>query len=147
MPEVISAEEFNLQRFLGKWVVLYFYPKDNTPGCTIEACEFKNLRQKFLDLNVEIVGVSPDTVESHRKFRQKYDLGFYLVSDPNRILIEKFDCKKEKTMFGKKFISTKRNTFILDPQGNVVKKYVNVNPLTNPKEVLEDIVKLQKSQS
>jgi thioredoxin-dependent peroxiredoxin len=110
-----------LNDFKGKKVVLYFYPKDDTPGCTKEACSFRDEFPKFGDLNAVILGVSPDSPESHRKFIAKYNLPFTLLSDENKEVVEKYDVWKEKNNYGKIYMGVERTTFIIDENG-IIKK-------------------------
>lgn len=122
---------------LGRHVLLYFYPKDNTPGCTTEACNFRDANDDIKELGVEIIGVSKDSVESHQKFLQKYHLNFELWSDENRELMEAFGAYGEKKMFGKISLGVKRSTFIIDPQGEVIKIYKTVKPNEHAEQVLK----------
>jgi thioredoxin-dependent peroxiredoxin len=116
-----NGETVALNDFKGKRVVLYFYPKDDTPGCTKEACSFRDEFPKFGDLNVVILGVSPDSIESHKKFIEKYKLPFDLLSDEKKEVVEKYEVWKEKNNYGKIYMGVERSTFILD-ENLVIKK-------------------------
>jgi thioredoxin-dependent peroxiredoxin len=109
----------SLDQFRGKNVVLYFYPKDDTPGCTKEACNFRDELPRFKNLNAEIIGISTDSVTSHKKFAGKYDLPFTLLSDENKDIVEKYGVWKEKNMYGRKKMGTERTTFVIDKDGVV----------------------------
>lgn len=111
-----------LEDFQGKWVVLYFYPKDNTSGCTIEAIEFTAAMEKFNDLNAIVIGVSPDSCKSHVKFIEKQGLKVLLLSDPAHEMIEKYGAWQEKSMYGRKYMGVQRSTVLVDPEGVV--KYI-----------------------
>jgi peroxiredoxin Q/BCP len=126
----------------GKWLVLYFYPKDDTPGCTTEACSLRDARDDIAALGAEIVGVSSDEASSHEKFKAKYTLNFTLLSDPEKTAINAYDAWGKK-MFGKEGIL--RKTFIIDPNGMVVKAYGRVTPLGHGERVVADLKKLQVS--
>ena len=127
----------SLSDFLGKRVVLYFYSKDNTPGCSRQACAFAAAYEGFRAKNVAVIGISKDSVESHRKFAEKYDLPFLLLSDPDRIAIEAYGVWQEKKLYGKTSMGVARTTFIIDDQGRVEKVMPRVKPDTNASEILE----------
>lgn len=131
----------SLSDFKGKWLVLYFYPKDNTPGCTIQARDFTIDSKKFEKLNAQVVGVSKDDAESHKKFRSDHKLSLLLLSDQDGKVIDKYGAWGKK-QFGKEGIL--RKTFIIDPQGTVQKVYGRVIPLGHSKKVLEDLKNLQE---
>lgn len=124
----------------GKWVVLYFYPRDDTPGCTKEACRFRDIKKEFENKNTIIIGISKDTVESHKKFSDKYHLNFPILSDPDKKVIQEFKAWGEKKFLGKTFMGTLRNTYLINPEGEIVKEFQKVNPLIHPQEVLKEIV-------
>ncbi|MGB1719973.1 MAG: thioredoxin-dependent thiol peroxidase [Candidatus Latescibacterota bacterium] len=107
----------SLSDFKGQKVVLYFYPKDDTPGCTKEACGFRDAQDDYMEANAVVIGVSPDSEKSHQRFRDKYDLPFLLLADPERQAIEAYDVWKEKNMYGKKYMGVERSTFIIDEDG------------------------------
>ena len=126
----------NLSDFLGKKVVLYFYPKDNTPGCTRQACAFAAAYEGFKSKNVVVIGISKDSVASHLRFAQKYDLPFILLSDPELQAIQSYGVWQEKKLYGKVSMGVVRTTFIIDAQGNLEKVMPKVKPDTNAAEIL-----------
>lgn len=129
--------ELSLKDFEGKTLVLYFYPKDNTSGCTVEAEGFRDLYDEFKKLGAEVVGISKDTVKSHIKFKEKLNLPFELLADPEREVHREFDVLKAGKMYGKDVIRTIRSTFIFDKEGKLVKEFRDVKAKTHPEEVLE----------
>ena len=131
------GEEVHLSDFLGKKVVLYFYPKDSTPGCTRQACAFAASYEAFKAQDVVIIGVSKDSVASHVKFAEKYELPFILLSDPERQAIEPYGVWQEKKMCGKTCMGVVRTTFIIDEQGIIQHVMPKVKPDTNAGEILE----------
>ena len=126
----------SLSDFLGKKVVLYFYPKDNTPGCTRQACAFAAAYEGFKAKDVVVIGISKDSVASHLKFAQKYDLPFVLLSDPELQAIQAYGVWQEKKLYGKVSMGVVRTTFIIDEQGNIEKVMPKVKPDTNAAEIL-----------
>lgn len=126
-----------LSDWKGKKIVLYFYPKDNTSGCTRQACSFRDNYKLYEGLNVVIIGISKDTVSYHRKFIDKYDLPFVLLSDPNKEVCELYEVLKEKSMYGKKYMGINRSTYIIDENGIIIKAMEGVNPDTNALDVLD----------
>ena len=138
-----EGKEVSLKDFSGKKVVVYFYPKDNTPGCTRQACGFGASYDKFKEKNVEVIGISKDSAASHLKFAQKYDLPFILLSDPNLEAIKAYDVWQEKKMCGKTSMGVVRTTFIIDENGNIEKIMPKVKPDTNAEEILEILNKEQ----
>ncbi len=124
--ETNSGETVTLSKFKGTNVVLYFYPKDMTPGCTTEACDFRDQIQQFTEVNAVILGVSPDPVERHQKFVEKYGLPFLLLADTEHRLAEAFGVWKLKKNFGKEYMGIERSTFIIDKEGNLVKEWRKV---------------------
>ena len=131
-----NGAEVRLSDFLGKKVVLYFYPKDNTPGCTRQACAFAGSYAAFKDQNVVVIGVSKDSVASHMKFAQKYELPFILLSDPELQAIQAYDVWQEKKLYGKVSMGVVRSTYIIDEQGMIEKVMPKVKPDTNAAEIL-----------
>ena len=127
----------SLSDFLGKKVVLYFYPKDNTPGCTRQACAFAGAYAEFKNKNVEVIGISKDSVASHVKFAEKYNLPFILLSDASLDVIKAYGVWQEKKLYGKVSMGVVRTTFIIDPEGSREKVMCKVNPDTNAAEILE----------
>ena len=134
-----NGNDFTLSSLLGKKVVLYFYPKDNTPGCTRQACAFAGAYKQFEAKGVEVVGISKDSVASHVKFAEKYELPFILLSDPDRVAIEAYGVWQEKKMCGKVSMGVVRTTFIIDENGNIEKVMPKVKPDTNAADLLADI--------
>ena len=132
-----DGKSVSLSDFLGQKVVLYFYPKDNTPGCTKQACAFAAAYQGFLDTNTAVIGISKDSVASHQKFAQKYDLPFVLLSDPELLAIQAYDVWKEKKLYGKVSFGVVRTTYIIDEQGIIEHVMPKVKPDTNAAEILE----------
>lgn len=134
-----DKHEHSLREFLGKKVILYFYPKDNTPGCSIEAQEFRDINKDFSDLNTIVIGVSRDSLKSHDKFIEKFNLPFLLLSDENETLCKAFDVLKEKTMFGKTSIGVVRSTFLINENGSIEKEWRKVKSAGHAEEVLSYI--------
>lgn len=130
-----NGEKVSLSDFLGKKVVLYFYPKDNTQGCSEQADLFNKMYELFKENNIEIIGISKDSIKSHIKFIEKYDLKFMLLSDEQKEVLQLYDVFKEKSMYGKMVMSTVRSTFIIDENGNVEKIFSKVKAKNNPEEV------------
>lgn len=148
MPEVGKAapafklknqdgKTISLSDFKGKDVVLYFYPKDDTPGCTTEACSFRDELPRFKGVNAVILGVSPDSVESHKKFADKYELPFDLLSDETKEIVQKYDVWKEKNNYGKKYMGVVRSTFIIDKDNKIKKIFNNVKVNGHSEEVMK----------
>ena len=127
----------SLSDFLGKKVVLYFYPKDNTPGCTRQACAFAGAYGEFARRGVEVIGISRDSIASHVKFAEKYSLPFVLLSDPEREAIKAYGVWQEKKLYGKLSFGVVRTTFIIDEQGNIEAVMPKVKPDTNAAQILE----------
>jgi peroxiredoxin Q/BCP len=125
--------------YKGKWVVLYFYPRDNTPGCTKEACSFRDSINKFKKLGVQIMGVSKDSVASHKKFAEKYQLNFPILSDETKDVIKKYKSWGTKKFMGREFEGTLRNTYLINPEGEIIKFYEKVNPLIHSEQILKDL--------
>jgi thioredoxin-dependent peroxiredoxin len=134
-----NSEYISLNDFKGKNVILYFYPKDDTSGCTAEACAFRDDFPKFEKTDAVILGVSPDSVESHKKFEQKYNLNFNLLSDEKKEVVEKYDVWKEKNMYGRKYMGVERTTFVIDPEGKIKKIFRKVKVDGHNKEVLKEL--------
>lgn len=132
-----NGKTWTLADFSGKKLVLYFYPRDNTPGCTTEACGFRDSYQVFKDRGIEVVGVSPDTEASHRKFREKFNLPFILLTDPDKQVLQEYGAYGEKMMYGKKVMGVIRSTFVIDESGTIIKVFPKVSPDKHVKELLE----------
>ena len=132
-----DEKKISLKDFVGQKVVLYFYPKDDTSGCTKEACSFSDDLPKFSKIDAVILGVSPDSVKSHKKFSEKYKLKFDLLADEEKNVIEKYDVWKEKSMYGRKYMGVERTTFIIDEKGKIKKIFNKVKVDGHNKEVLE----------
>lgn len=131
-----EGQEVSLSQFAGKRVVLYFYPRDNTPGCTRQACAFAQNYEGFTRQDVVVIGVSKDSVASHLKFAQKYELPFVLLSDPDLQAIQAYGVWQEKKLYGKVSMGVVRTTYLIDPQGNIEKVMPKVKPDTNAAEIL-----------
>ena len=127
----------SLSQFAGKKVIVYFYPKDNTPGCTRQACAFAEAFEKFRNIDAIVIGISKDSVSSHVKFAEKYALPFVLLSDPEHEVIEAFGAWGEKKNYGKTYFGTVRSTFVIDENGIIEKVMPKVKPDTNAAEILE----------
>lgn len=120
-----NEKEYSLSNFKGQKIILYFYPKDNTSGCTQEACDFRDNINR-LTKYATVIGVSPDSIKSHKSFKEKQDLNFILLSDPEHKLAEQFEVWKEKSMYGRKYMGIERSTFILTPEGEIEKEWRKV---------------------
>lgn len=134
-----NGQAVSLSDFMGKKVVLYFYPKDNTPGCTRQACAFAGLYQEFERKGIVVIGISKDSVASHQKFAEKYNLPFILLADPERVAIEAYGVWQEKKLYGKTSMGVARTTFIIDENGIVEKVMNKVKPDTNAMEILSEL--------
>jgi thioredoxin-dependent peroxiredoxin len=121
-----DGNNISLKDFKGKKVVLYFYPKDDTPGCTKESCNFRDEFPRFTGANAAVVGISPDSVQSHKKFAEKYKLPFTLLADEEKEVVKKYGVWKEKSMYGKKYMGVERTTFIIDENGKIKKIFSKV---------------------
>jgi peroxiredoxin Q/BCP len=131
-----------LSSYKGKWVLLYFYPKDDTPGCTIEACTIRDQFKDFQKIDAVVLGVSTDTVASHKKFALAYELPFTLLADEHKEVVGMYGVFGEKKMMGKTYMGTHRTSFLIDPSGNVAKVYEQVKPERHANEVLTDLAEL-----
>lgn len=149
LPISTTAPEFSLpdqnevihtlSQYKGKWVILYFYPKDDTPGCTKEACTIAEVYNDFSQLGVTVLGVSKDTPASHKKFAEKYNLPFTLLSDESTSVMQAYEAWKKKLLFGKNFLGTLRVTYIINPEGKIAKTYPNVDPANHALNILADL--------
>ncbi|MCX7572174.1 thioredoxin-dependent thiol peroxidase [Tumebacillus sp. DT12] len=133
-----NGETLKLSDLRGKKVVLYFYPKDNTPGCTTQACGFRDLHNDFAEADTVILGVSPDPLKSHEKFINKFELPFLLLADEEHAVCEQYGVWKEKNMYGKKYWGVERTTFLIDRDGNIAKVYPKVKVNGHMDQVLAD---------
>lgn len=132
-----AGETVTLSQFKGRKVVVYFYPKDDTSGCTVEACEFRDHWAQVKQTGAAVLGVSPDGVESHGKFKRKYRLPFPLLADPDHAIAERFGVWGEKSMYGRKYFGIMRTTFVIDEAGRIAKVFAKVKPKGHATEVLE----------
>ncbi len=133
-----------LSDFRGQWVVLYFYPRDNTPGCTKQACGFRDLFPEFQKRKVAVLGISVDSVRSHEGFARKYDLPFPLLADQKKEVVRAYGVWGEKTFMGRQTMGTHRTSFLIDPEGRIAKIYEKVKPEGHAEHVLQDVLQLAK---
>jgi peroxiredoxin Q/BCP len=140
-----DGTEIKLSTLRGAPLVLYFYPKDDTPGCTREACAFRDRKKEISKLGATVLGISPDAVESHRKFRDKFDLNFPLLADPDHKVAEKYGAWREKNMYGKKTLGIQRSTFLINRNGRVVRVWKSVKVDGHDDQVLEVLSKLAEA--
>ena len=138
-----SGEPLSLAELRGKPVVLYFYPKDDTSGCTTEACEFRDAFPRFSKSRAVILGISPDSVKSHQKFKTKYELPFTLLADTDHKVAEQYGVWKEKSMYGRKYMGVERTTFIIDAAGKIARIFEKVKPSGHAQEVEAALADLQ----
>lgn len=138
-----DGNNHTLEQYAGSWILLYFYPKDDTPGCTKEACALRDVWDDLKKEGVVVLGVSADSSESHAKFADKYDLPFPLLSDKEKTVIKKFGVLKEKSMFGKTYMGISRESFLINPKGSIAKHYEKVKPTEHALEVLRDVKELK----
>lgn len=131
-----SGDKIKLSGFKGKGVVLYFYPKDDTSGCTLEAKDFSSFAPDFRKLGIEVIGLSPDSIESHRKFSRKYDLAVRLAADEDKAVANAYGVWVEKSMYGRKFMGVERSTFLVDKSGRIAKSWRKVKVPGHAEEVL-----------
>mgnify|MGYP006189201425 CR=1 FL=1 len=139
-----ADELYSLKNSLGKYVVLYFYPKDDTPGCTIETNDFNKLLAKFKKLNCEVYGISKDDIKSHNKFKEKYKIKFDLLADDEIKIVKSYKVWAKKKFMGREFMGVIRSTFLIDPKGKIVKIWSNVKVKDHAKEVLDTLKNIQK---
>jgi thioredoxin-dependent peroxiredoxin len=138
-PEIRSGD-FDLKKLRGKRAVLFFYPKSDTPGCTKEACEFRDASKKFAKASAEIIGISPDRAEAQQKFAVKYSLPYTFVPDPDHSIAEAYGVWKEKSMYGKKYMGIERSTFVVGADGKIEKIFEKVKPEGHAAQVLESLL-------
>lgn len=139
--ETDQGKQVSLKDFSGSRLVLYFYPKDNTSGCTTEALEFTALADQFKDMGAVIVGVSPDSVKSHVNFKEKHNLDIILISDPDKTLCQAYDVWREKSMYGRKYMGVLRSTFIISPDGFIEDAMYNVKAKGHAESILCELKK------
>jgi thioredoxin-dependent peroxiredoxin len=137
-----AGTPLTLSALRGRPVVLFFYPKDDTPGCTIESCEFRDMLPRFQGVDAQILGISPDDVKSHVKFRKKFDLPYPLLADVGHPVAELYGVWQEKSMMGRKYMGNARTTFVIDREGRIAKVFEKVSPLGHAAEVAEVVAKL-----
>ena len=135
--------EICLKDLKGKWVVLYFYPKDNTKGCTMEALEFTAAEDEFKEKNAVIIGVSPDSLKSHTNFRQKHDLSINLLSDTEKKVLEEYGVWQKKKMYGREYMGVVRSTYLIDPEGKIAHVWPKVRVKGHVDNVMEKLSELQ----
>ncbi len=135
----IQGPDFKLSDQKGKTVVVFFYPKSDTPGCTKESCEFRDHQKAFTKKDAVIVGISPDKAEAQAKFAQKYGLPYSFVPDTDHSIAEAYGVWKEKSMYGRTYMGIERTTFVIDPQGKIAKVYPKVKPAGHAEQVLADL--------
>jgi thioredoxin-dependent peroxiredoxin len=138
-----EGKALTLSSLRGRVVVLFFYPKDDTQGCTVEACSFRDALPRFEGLDAVVLGVSPDSVKSHQKFKTKYDLPYTLVSDETKAICESYGVWAEKSMYGRKYMGVARTTFIIDRDGKIARVFEKVKPANHAVEVAEAVAALK----
>ena len=139
-----SGNFYSLKDSIGKYVVLYFYPKDDTPGCTIETNDFNKLLTKFKKLNCDVLGISKDDLKSHNKFKEKYKIKFDLLVDDEIKIVKSYKVWAKKKFMGREFMGVIRSTFLIDPKGKIIKIWSNVKVKDHAKEVLDTLKNIQK---
>ncbi len=146
-PDFKTVDQDNnsqkLSDFRGQWILLYFYPKDDTPGCTKEACAIRDMMPDFKKIKLQVFGVSIQNAKSHKKFAEKYDLPFTLLVDEDKKIVNKYGVWVKKKFMGREYMGTLRTSFLIDPKGKIVKIYESVKPELHATEVLEDLKKLK----
>jgi len=134
-----AGKEHDLKDYAGKWVLLYFYPKDDTPGCTVEACTLRDNFPKFKKMKAVVLGVSADAVKKHAKFAEKYDLPFTLLADEEKSLVNAYGVWAKKKFMGREYMGILRNSYLINPEGKIAKIYEGVKPAAHAEEVLADL--------
>lgn len=137
-----NGTNHSLSDYTGKWVLVYFYPKDDTPGCTIEACSFRDKSEELRNHHIVVLGISKDTTSSHQKFVTKFNLNFPLLSDTSTKIIKAYGAWGEKKFMGRTFSGILRNSYLINPDGEIVKTYEKVKPAEHTAEVISDVEKL-----
>lgn len=138
-----NGAEHTLTDYRGQWVIVYFYPKDDTPGCTKQACGMRDINTVFEQKGIKVLGISADSVGSHKKFDEKFGLGFTLLSDPEKEIIQAFGAWGEKSMYGKKYMGILRNTYLINPDGEIVTTFEKTQPAKHAAIILKEIENLQ----
>lgn len=138
-----NGKEHTLSEYLGKWVLLYFYPKDDTPGCTVEAETMRDNLTTFKRAGTVVFGISPDSIKSHTKFADKFKLTFSILSDEDKKIVKKYGVWGKKKFMGREYMGVERSSFLINPDGVVVKVYAKVKPAEHAKEVLADLTVLR----
>lgn len=141
-----NGESVSLNDFLGKWVVVYFYPKDDTPGCTTEACSFRDANTELTKKGIVVLGISKDTVKSHKKFADKFALNFNILADPSTETIQAYGAWQEKSMYGKRYMGIQRMTILVTPEGTIAQIFPKVTPQGHAEEILQAVSKENPSQ-
>ena len=141
-----DRKEICSESFRGRWVVLYFYPRDNTPGCTLEAIQFSAALEKFAELGAQVIGVSTDSPESHQEFADRHQLTVLLLSDPEHHVLAAYGAWKPKTIFGKEVLGTERDTFLIDPEGKIVDVWRKVSVKGHAEAVKEALLAKKKAR-
>ncbi len=139
-----DGQKHKLADYKGQWVLIYFYPKDDTSGCTTEACGIRDAFPRFNKLKAKVFGISADSVASHKKFAEKYKLPFTLLADEDKKVVEKYGVWAEKNMYGRKYFGINRTSFLVDPNSKIVRVYEKVKPAEHTAQVLADLTELQK---
>lgn len=139
-----DGKNHKLSDYRGKWVLLYFYPKDNTPGCTKEACTLRDAFEEFERKNAVVLGMSADSPKSHKGFMEKHKLPFVLLSDESKQVLESYGVWAKKKFLGREYLGILRNSYLINPEGKIVKIYEGVKPANHAEEVLVDLIRLQK---
>ena len=139
-----NNKKHTLSYYRGKWVLLYFYPKDDTPGCTKEACTIRDAWSEFEKFDALVFGISTDTVESHKKFAYKHSLPFTLLADPEKHVVTEYGVYGKRKFLGKEYMGTTRSSLLIDPEGHIARTYDKVRPGKHAEEVLSDIAELKQ---
>lgn len=139
-----NSKEHRLKDYRGQWVLVYFYPKDDTPGCTKEACGIRDSFAEFKKKSVVVLGISTDSVASHKKFEQKYGLPFTLLADEDKEVVKKYGVWALKKFMGREYFGTHRTSFLIDPEGKIARLYKNVKPEEHAQEVLKNLALMRK---
>jgi thioredoxin-dependent peroxiredoxin len=139
-----DGKKHKLSDYKEAWLLIYFYPKDNTPGCTTESCSLRDSFPNLRKLDLEVIGVSPDSIESHRKFADRFDLPFTLLSDTEKTMLNDYEVWAEKSMYGKTYWGVLRTSFLIAPGGKIAKIYEKVKPADHADEIAKDLKRLQR---